>query len=130
MPSGINPTSLRVCNWFCHGSIGTSGCGNPSHECRAKGILSFENSVDCFYRYTLAYDREMSHFIAFATSCVRSWAVPPSRGMSAVAITTVPALRLERLPLRVSLVPLLCILISDKVWPVSSRCDTLNLCGF
>ena len=83
--------------------------------------------VDCFYRDTLAYDREMSHFIALAASYVRSWAVPPSRGMSAVAITTVPATHLEGLPLKVSLGPLLCILISDQVWPVPSRCDTLNL---
>ena len=47
--------------------------------------------------------------------------------VSAVAITTVPTLRLERLPLRVSLVPLLCILISDRVWPIPSRCDTESL---
>ena len=44
--------------------------------------------------------------------------------VSAVAITT---LRLERLPLRVSMVPLLCILISDRVWPIPSRYDTQSL---
>ena len=71
----------------------------------------------------------MSHFIALAASCFRRWAVPPSRGMSVVAIATVPATRLKGLPLRVSLLPLLCIFISDKVWPVPSRRDTLNLCG-
>jgi len=70
---------------------------------------------------TLAHDREMSHFIALAALHVRSWAVPPSRGMLAVAITTVPATHLEGPPLKVSLG------ISDKVWPVPSRYDTLNL---
>ena len=127
-PGSDVPTSLRVCNCFCHGSIGTSGCGNPSHECGTKGILSFENLVDCFCRYTPACDKEISHFIAFVTSCIRSWTVPPSRGM--LAVTTVPAIRLERIPLRASLVSLLCILISDKIWPVLSRCETLNLWGF
>ena len=62
---------------------------------RAKGILCFKNLVDCFYRYTLAYDREMSHFIALAASYIHSWAVPSSKGMLAVAITTVPATRLQ-----------------------------------
>ena len=101
MPSGVGPISLRVCNWFCSGSIGTSGCGNPSHECGAEGILSFENLVNCFYRYTLAYDREMSHSVAIAASCFRRWAVPPSSGMSAPAIATVSGTRLERLSLKV-----------------------------
>ena len=117
-PESARPTSLRVCNWFCHGSIGTSGFGNPSHECGAKSILIFENFVDCLYRYTLAYDRKMTNFIALVTSCIRSSEVPPSRVMFAVAISIIPAIRLERLPLRISLVPLLCILISDKAWPV------------
>ena len=115
MPSGVGPTSLRVCNWFCYGSIGSSGCGNPSHECGAEDILSFENLVNCFNRYTLAYDREMSHFIAIAASCFRRWAVSPSKGMSAPAIATVLGTRLERLSLKVLRVPLLCILVSDKV---------------
>ena len=56
-----------------------------------------------------------------------AWAVPPSRFMPAVAIKTVPGTRLEGLPLRVSQVPLLCILIRDQVWPVPSRCDTQSL---
>ena len=47
--------------------------------------------------------------------------------VNAVAITTIPALRLQRLPLRVSPVPLLCFLISDRVWPIPSRCDTESL---
>ena len=85
MASGIRDTcalvsvhhvfNLRFCNSFFHGRIGTSGCSNPSHQCGAKGILSFENLVACYYNYTLAYDREMSHFIAFATLCMCSWAV-------------------------------------------------------
>ena len=77
---------------------------------------------------TLAYGREMSHFIALAASCFRRWTIPPSRGMSGVAIATVPVTCLEGLPLRVSQVPLLCILIIDKVWPNPLLCDTLNLC--
>ena len=127
MPSRVGPTGLRVYCWFGLGGVWTSGCINPSHKCEAKAILGFKNFVDRPWRYTLAYDREMSHFVALAASCVCRWAVLLARGVSAVAIPTVPATCLEGLPLEVSLVPLLCILTSMRVLPVPSRCDALNL---
>ena len=81
MPCGVGTTSLMFCSWFCHGSIRTRGCNNPCHECGVKGILNFENLVDCFYRYNFAYVSEMSHFNATVGSCLR-WAQNFSRSMS------------------------------------------------